>query len=420
MLAFLSPLAGGGDLLMRTLPQLLVILITARVGGAMLRRFGQPQVAGEIAAGLVLGPSVFGHLAPEAFANLFGTVGADGALPLIGQFGLLFLTLLMGMEFDFSHLRTAAKTATAVALGGIALPFAMGVPLAWTLHERLQLTVDRDAMALFTATALSITSIPVMGRILMDFGWTRTRFGLVAITAAGLDDALGWILLAAVSTVARGGSAGGTIASMMGLTAAFLAFALLVVRPLIRRFVTLRIERSGTLDVVSFTTLLVVIFACAWITEWIGVFALFGSFVLGCMLWDQTALREALQRQLAPIVYALFLPVFFALTGLRTDTGMLDSAYLWLLCGLVLLVGCAGKFLGCGGAARLCGLSWRESACVGILMNTRGLMGLVAIEVGRTIGVIDGAAYTMLVLMALATTFLTTPVLRLLQPNRTN
>ena len=405
---------------MRTLPQLLVILITARVGGALLRRLGQPQVAGEIAAGLLLGPSVFGHIAPDAFAQLFGTVGADGALPLIGQLGLLFLTLLMGMEFDFSHLRSSAKTASAVALGGIALPFALGIPLAWTLHERLHLTVDRDTMALFTATALSITSIPVMGRILMDLGLTKTRLGLVAITSAGLDDALGWILLAAVSTIARGESAGSTIASMLGLTAAFLAFALLIVRPIVRRFVTNRIERNGNLDLVSFTTLLVTIFACAWITEWIGVFALFGSFVLGCILWDQTALREALQRQLVPILYALFLPVFFALTGLRTDTGLLHSAEAWLLCGLVLLVGCAGKFFGCGGAARLCGLTWRESACVGTLMNTRGLMGLVAIEVGRSIGVIDGAAYSMLVLMALTTTFLTTPVLRRLQPERTS
>lgn len=408
--------AGSGDLMLRVLPQLLLLLLVARGGGALFARLGQPQVVGEIAAGLLLGPSVFGALWPAGFAAVFADVGNGSPLALLGQLGLVFLTLLMGMEFEFGHLRTTARVASAVALGGIALPFSLGMPLAWYLHRELGSSVPLPAMSLFLATALSITSIPVLGRILQEHGLTRTRFGVVAITAAGLDDALGWILLATVSAVVAGQGALGRCAMMLAATIAFVLAVVFVVRPLIVRFVVRRIAARGELDLVGFSLLLGAVFACAFATERIGVFALFGSFVLGASLWNQPLLRDALQRTLAPIVNALFLPVFFALTGLRTDLGTLHSAHEWWLCAVVLLTACIGKVVGCGGAARLFGLGTRESLCVGVLMNTRALMGLVAIEVGRSLGVIDGAVYTMLVLMALATTFVTTPVLRRLVP----
>ena len=408
--------AGGSDLMLRVLPQLVLLLLIARLGGAAMRRLGQPRVVGEIAAGLLLGPSAFGALWPEGFAAVFGDVGPSSPLALLGQLGLVFLTLLMGMEFEFAHLRTTAKTAVAVALGGIALPFTIGTPLALLLHEQLALDVSLPGMSLFLSTALSITSIPVLGSILLEHGLTRTRFGVVAITAAGLDDALGWILLATVSAIVAGGGAMDRCVAMLGATVAFVAVALLVVRPLLVRFVAKPVANGQPLTLSGLSLVLGAALACAYATERIGVFALFGSFVLGASLWSETALRNALKQQLAPVVDALFLPVFFALTGLRTDIGNLDTATEWMLCAVVFFASCVGKIVGCGGAARLFGVPMRESLCVGVLMNTRALMGLVAIEVGRSIGVIDGAVYTMLVLMAIGTTVMTTPLLRRLAP----
>ncbi len=203
---------------------------------------------------------------------------------------------------------------------------------------------------------------------------------------------------------------------MLGATAAFVAAALLVVRPLLVRFVARPVAAGEPLSLGGFSLVLGATLLCAYATERIGVFALFGSFVLGASLWNETALREALKQKLAPVVDALFLPVFFALTGLRTDIGNLDTATEWLLCGVVFFAACVGKIVGCAGAARLFGVPTRESLCIGVLMNTRALMGLVAIEVGRSIGVIDGAVYTMLVLMAIGTTLMTTPLLRKLAP----
>jgi Kef-type K+ transport system membrane component KefB len=408
--------AGSSDLMLRVLPQLVLLLLIARLGGAAMRRLGQPRVVGEIAAGLLLGPSLFGAVWPEGFESLFGDVGPSSPLALLGQLGLVFLTLLMGMEFEFAHLRTTAKTAAAVALGGIALPFTIGTPLAWMLHEELHLDVPLPGMALFLSTALSITSIPVLGSILLEHGLTRTRFGVVAITAAGLDDALGWILLATVSAIVAGGGAMDLCATMLAATAGFVVVTLFVVRPLLVRLVARRVAAGEPLSLGGFSLVLGATLACAYATERIGVFALFGSFVLGASLWNETALRDALKQKLAPVVDALFLPVFFALTGLRTNVGQLDTATEWLLCGVMFVAACVGKVVGCAGAARLFGMPLRESLCVGVLMNTRALMGLVAIEVGRSIGVIDGAVYTMLVLMAVATTLMTTPLLRRLAP----
>ena len=402
--------------MLTVLPQLVLLLLVARTGGWLLGRLGQPRVVGEIAAGLLLGPSLFGAVWPSGFAAVFGDIGSDSPLALLGQLGLVFLTLLMGMEFEFAHLRTTARTATAVALGGIALPFTLGTPLAWLLHEQLALEVPLPGMSLFLATALSITSIPVLGRILLEHGLARTRYGVVAITAAGLDDAIGWILLATVSAIVAGGGAMDRCVWMLLATVAFVAAVLFVVRPLLVHFVVRRLDAGSELDLGGLSLVLGAVLLCAYATERIGVFALFGSFVLGASLWNQTTLRDALRQKLAPVVDALFLPVFFALTGLRTDVGSLDSLHEWGLCLVVLLTACAGKIVGCGGAARLFGMSPRESLCVGVLMNTRALMGLVAIEVGRSIGVIDGAVYTMLVLMAIATTVMTTPLLRALRP----
>jgi Kef-type K+ transport system membrane component KefB len=343
---------------------------------------------------------------------LFPGGPADDALVALGQIGLVFLTFLMGIEFEFGHLRRTGRAASAVALGGIALPFALGLALSPILHPRVAPDVDATGMALFMATALSITAIPILGRIMMQFGLQRSRFGVLTITAAAIDDALGWMLLAAVSAIVKGGFDALAIVRMLLLTVLFGGFVVLGMRPTLIRLVSHGIARRGGLDLATFSVLVLSILLCALITEWIGIFAVFGPFVLGAALWDQKPLREAMQATLQPFVAVVLLPVFFTYTGLRTDVGLLGSWAEWGLCGLVLLAAVAGKVIGAGVAARACGMSPRESACVAVMMNTRALMGLVAINVGRDLGVISDALFCMLVLMAIVTTFMATPILR--------
>jgi len=412
--------AGAESSLRPLLVQLVVIIVAARLGAALARRLRQPAVVGEIVAGLVLGPSVFGALAPEAFGTVFrsgdaGAAGLEAALTGFSQVGLVILLFLIGIEFDFSHVRRQGKVAAAVSAAGVAAPFTLGLFLAWAMAPRLEAmgattVIDPRSFALFMGTAMSITAIPILGRILIEMGLQHSALGATVIAAAACDDAVGWTLLAAVSAAATGGYRTTAVVAMVAATLAFAACCLLVVRPLALPRLERAVDSAGRLSTGWLSVLLAAVLVSAWVTSTIGIFAIFGSFLLGASLSGSPRLREAVAAHFTDFVTVFFLPIFFTFTGLRTNIGSLAGTEAWTWCAAVFAVAVIGKWGGCGVAARLGGMPIGEAACVGVLMNTRALMELVVINVGMDLGVIPPAVYCMLVLMAIGTTLMATPL----------
>lgn len=419
--------------LLKVLAQLVVIIAAARIFAALFRRIGQPRVVGEIAAGLVLGPSLLGWAFPEFSDMLFRTY--DGPTPgwvgyigigqeffrtdvsqiffLLAQLGLVFLLFLIGLEFDFSHIRRNRSAAGLISVTGIALPFALGFGLALWMYPHFAAVVPQKlGFAMFMGTAMSITAIPILGRIMMEFNITRTRLGAITITAAAIDDAVGWILLAAVSAMVQASFSGWHTARMFGLTAAYALGLMVIARPLLLRW-TRRVAPTPESDISlnALAVILILIFMSSMVTSLIGIFAIFGAFLLGAVLSADESFREAFSRKVANFINAFFLPIFFTYTGLRTDIGSLSSPSLWLMAGLVCAAAIFGKFIGCGLAARVSGMTWRESIGVGAMMNTRALMELIVINVGHDLGVIPKEVFCMLVIMALLTTAMASPFL---------
>jgi Kef-type K+ transport system membrane component KefB len=418
-------LAASSETLLRPLlVQLVVIILAARLGAIVARMFRQPSVVGEIVAGLLLGPSGLGAVAPELSAVVFGggAVGhgaLDASLVSFSQIGLILLLFLIGLEFDFSHVRRQGWPAVAISAAGVVLPFALGAALAMLMLPRLgHLGVDAPvhpwSFALFCGTAMSITAIPILGRILIEMGLQRAPIGATVIAAAACDDAIGWTLLAAVAAIAAGQFEPWAVLRMLGATAAFAALCLVVVRPLL----VPRLERAvggdhgadPRLSLGALSVLLVAVLLAALATSQIGIFAIFGAFLLGASLSGSPRVREAVAGHLSDFVTVFFLPIFFTFTGLRTNIGTLASPEAWGWCVIVFAVAVLGKWGGCGLAARLAGMPAGEASCVGVLMNTRALMELIVINVGADLGVIPPAVATMLVIMAIGTTLMATPL----------
>ena len=398
--------------LLSVIVQLIVIIAAARLIGSVFRYLGQPQVCGEIAAGLILGPSLFGRFFPQTFAHVFNpSIGME--MNILSQIGLVLLMFLIGLEFDFGHLRENGAKALSISMAGIVVPFGLGLLAGGVIYSSLGLSVNRVGFCLFMATALSITAIPTLGRIMIELNIHRTRLGCLAISAAALDDASGWILLAIVSAIVRAKFDPWISVRMILETIGYGVFMLLAIRPLLRRWTqyVLR-EGKGEISLNALAMLFVLIFLSAAITNRIGIFSIFGGFLMGAILYDQGEFREAVFRRMRDFVTVFFLPIFFTYTGLRTDIGAMRGVRLWALCGLVLLSAFAGKFGGCAAAGLLSGISRREAALVGILMNTRGLMELIVINVGYDLGIIPRTVFFMLVFMSVATTYMTTPIVR--------
>lgn len=411
------------DKLLPLLWQLAIIILAARAFAVVFRRFGQPSVVGEIMAGIMLGPSVLGRFAPQVFQAVFhpDAPGVPAAVfdaflgwsfTALSEVGLILLLFLIGLEFEFHHLRWQGKAALSISLAGIALPFGLGFGLALLIHAHVAAATPPLAFALFCGTALSITAIPVLGRIMMEMNITRTSLGAVTLAAAAVDDAAGWILLAAVAAVARSELDPVRILLMTVGTLAFIVGMFVVARPLLRRGARYALcIGHGDIGVNGLALIFVVLFGCALATNRIGIFAVFGAFCLGAVLSEEHEFREAVGRRLRDVVTAFFLPIFFAYTGLRTDINSLSTWSMWALAGLITFAAVAGKLGGCGLASRLSGLSLRESACVGALMNTRGLMSLIVINLGKDLGVLPESVFCMMILMALVTTAMTGPLL---------
>lgn len=415
-------------LLLPVLVQLAVIIAAARLFGAVARRVGQPGVVGEIVAGLLLGPSLLGWLFPEVFATVFRPALegvpqplADAMLPkvftVVAQFGLIFLMFLVGLEFEFDHVRAHGRAAVLISLAGIALPFALGAGLAQLIHPHLEAhpkagVVSHLGLTLFLGVALSITAIPVLGRIMLELNITRTRLGAITITAAAVDDAIGWIMLASVTAVVKSNFDPLQTLRMVGLTAAFALLMWFVVRPVLVRYFAYSLRANGgRLGATALAVLLVSVLLASVATNLIGIFAVFGAFLLGAVLSDQTELQRAAHAKLHDLVASFFVPVFFTYTGLRTDITALHGGAMWLICGAVVVAAVIGKLIGCGLAARASGFTWKEAGIIGAMMNARGLMALIAINIGYEMGVIPRSLFCVLVVMALATTVLTTPLL---------
>ena len=405
------PTAHGRGRLPTLLLQLITIVLAARALGALFQRFGQPPVIGEIVAGIVLGPSLLGAVAPSVFQFLFPPASTD-LLKLFAEIGVLLFLFTVGLELDVDRIRARAQTAVVLSHASIVVPYFLGVALSLVLYtEFAPAGVGFLPFALFMGIAMSITAFPVLVRILKERGLFATPLGSTAVTAAAVDDVTAWSLLAMVVAIA--GSHGFWAASItMLLTLAFIGVMLFAVGPVFRRALTAHAsqEEPGKTAVAA---VLVLLLASALTTEWIGIHALFGAFLAGVVMPRERRFRAYLTERLEEFSSVFLLPLFFAFTGLRTKIGLLNDARSWLICGLIILVATAGKLGGSMLAARLTGTPWVDAFALGSLMNSRGLMELIALNVGYELGILTPRIFAMMVLMALVTTFATGPLLSL-------
>lgn len=392
--------------------QLLVIIIASRLMGMLFARCGQPSVVGEMAAGILLGPSLFGMLTPDVFQFVFPPTSL-GVLKLLSQVGVCLFMFAVGMELDVGHVRRKADAAVVVSHASIVFPYFLGVLLAYFLYSSLaQPGAGFTAFALFMGISMSITAFPVLARILQERGLTKTFLGSTAITCAAVDDVTAWSILAFVVAIARSTSLGATAVNLV-LVVAFIAVMIWVVRPLLPRWLgRAQLEREEPTKGVMATVVCVVVGA-ALCTEVIGIHALFGAFLAGAIMPETGGFRHKLSVRVENFSSVLLLPLFFAFTGLRTQVGLLNDVQGWLLCLGIIGVATLGKLGGSALAARWTGMNWSTSLQLGALMNTRGLMELIALNIGYDLGILSPRIFTMLVIMALATTMLTGPLLTL-------
>ena len=392
--------------------QLLVIIVVSRLMGTAVRQLGQPEVVGEMAAGIFLGPSLFGLLAPSAFAFVFPE-SSLGTLRLLSQVGVCLFMFAVGMELNVTHVRKKAHAAVAVSHASIVLPYLLGVGLAYFLYTDLAAPgASFAAFALFMGISMSITAFPVLARILQERGLTRTFLGSTAITCAAVDDVTAWSILAFVVAVGGATTLGGAGMTLL-FVAVYVTAMVFVVKPTFPRFIGEKRLAREEPSTATLATVLCVVVASALSTEVIGIHALFGSFLAGAIMPDVHGFRQKVHLRVEPFSAVLLLPLFFAYTGLRTEVGLLDGPGEWLLCLLIIAVATLGKLGGSAIAARFAGLSWSQSLQLGSLMNTRGLMELIALNIGYDMGILSPRIFAMLVIMALATTMLTGPLLTL-------
>lgn len=392
--------------------QLVVVIAAARLIAGIGKRLGQAQVVGEMIAGILLGPSLFGYLAPDAFAYVF----APGNAPVfsgLAQIGLVLLMFQIGLDFELSAAARGKRTVVLVSLLGIAVPFALGAATSTYFHDALpEPRPEATSFTLIFAVSMSITALPVLGRILAETGLARDRAGAIAISAAAIDDVVGWALLGAVTLLVAGSFSLAWIGvRAVGLAAVGLA-AVYVLRPRLHRYFDLHFSKHDRLEAPAISVVLVLLFACALATSRLGLHALIGGFILGVTLHQHRPFVAAWQARIAPLVSTLFLPIFFTQTGLRTDVGSLGGGAELLQCGLVCAIAFAGKYGGGYLGARIAGEPPRVASVLGVCMNTRGLMELIVLNVGFELGVLPRSLFTQLVYMAVLTTVIATPLIR--------
>jgi Kef-type K+ transport system membrane component KefB len=394
--------------LLHVLLALATVIVTARALGALFSWIQQPAVIGEVIGGILLGPSLLGRVAPDVATYLLPPSVAP-FLSIIAQLGVILYMFLVGLELDLGIIARSGHVTIAISHASIVVPFTLGGLLAlWLYPTMAPQGVEFTTFALFIGVSMSITAFPVLARILTDRKLAKTRLGTIALTCAAADDATAWCLLALVVSIAQAQI--GDALSTVALTIVFVLAIVLVVAPAMRRLVPL-LEKSTELSRTSIAVILVAMLLSAMATEFIGIHAIFGAFLLGAAIPHQSQTATELTRRLEDVVSVLFLPAFFAFTGMRTQIGLISGWDNWLLCFVILVVACAGKFGGALAAARFTGLGWRDSSAIGILMNTRGLVELIVLNIGLDLGILSPTLFAMLVIMALVTTFMTTPIL---------
>jgi K+:H+ antiporter len=409
------PLADG-DVLAQVLLSLAVIVLMARlVGRAVEKYLRQPPVMGEILAGIMLGPSVLAALSPEAYTLLLPQEAAP-YLGIVAKLGVVLFMLLVGVELDASPIRRHPHSTLAISHASVIVPFVLGAALALLLYPSYSTRgTSFTVFSLFIGVSMSVTAFPVLARILKDRRMQQTPLGITAIACAAVDDATAWCLLAFVSGVAVAEPGQGlTTAVWVG---AFVVGMFVVVRPFVR-WLTARVETAESVTPTTFAVVMGVMLLSAVATQSIGIHALFGAFLFGTFIPHHSRLAAHIHVRVQDLVAVLLLPIFFAFTGMRTQIGLLGTAADWIYCALIVLVATLGKFGGSAVAARLSGLGWRDASAIGVLMNTRGLMQLIVLDVGLDMGILSPTLFAMLIIMALVTTFATMPALDLLMGKR--
>lgn len=393
--------------------QVIIILLTAKMVGRLLEAVQQPTVVGEMIAGILLGPSLLGFISPPAMTFLFPAQSLD-ALKLLSQIGVIIFMFVVGMELDLKRLRQRADHAVIVSHASILVPLLLGTLFSLAIYQSSAPSgVTFNAFALFMGVAMSITAFPVLARILKDRGLSDSHLGGTAIACAAVDDATAWCLLAAVVAIVKADGLGGAVLTVVAALL-FTGLMLLLFRP--RAGKLLGYADSGAIPRGrSVWPALMLLFVSALVTERIGIHAIFGAFLAGVAMPSDSGLRTFLTERLGGLTSALLLPLFFAFTGLRTQINLLEGWRDWAMCVGVIAVAVAGKLGGSALAARWTGMGWREAVSLGILMNTRGLMELVALNIGYDLGILTPRVFSMMVVMALATTFMTGPLLSTLE-----
>ena len=394
------------------LAQIITIIIVARFFGWVFRKIGQPSVIGEIIAGIVLGPSLLGLYFPEFSLTLF-PIESLGNLQFLSQIGLILFMFIIGMELDLKVLKNRAKEAVVISHASIVIPFALGIGLAYFVYFKFApADVAFLPFALFMGIAMSITAFPVLARIVQERGIHKTKLGAIVITCAAADDITAWCILAAVIAIVKAGTFVSSL-YVIALAVSYVIVMLFVVKPFLKKIGELY-GTKNTLNKPVVAIFFLTLIISSYTTEIIGIHALFGAFMTGVIMPDISKFRNLFIEKVEDVSLILLLPLFFVYTGLRTEIGLINDPLLWRVTGGIILVAVIGKFFGSALAAKFVGQNWRDSLTIGALMNTRGLMELIVLNIGLDLKVLTPEVFTMMVIMALVTTSMTGPALNLI------
>lgn len=394
------------------LVQIVIIILAARFMGWLCTKIRQPSVIGEMLAGILLGPSLIGQLFPEFSSTIF-PASSLGNIQILSQIGLVFFMFIVGMELDLKVLKNKATDAVVISHASIIVPFSLGIALAYFVYQRFAPEgVKFLSFALFIGIAMSITAFPVLARIVQERGIHKTRLGTIVITCAAADDITAWCLLAVVIAIVNAGSVLSALFTIV-LALVYVLLMIKLVRPFLHRVGNLS-STKGNVSKPFVALFFVVLLLSAFATEVIGIHALFGAFMTGAIMPEDNKFRSLFIEKIEDFALIVLLPLFFVYTGLRTEIGLLNSGSLWLYTILIIIVAVFGKFFGSMIAAKVVGQSWKDSLLIGALMNTRGLMELVVLNIGFDLGVLSPEIFAMMVVMALATTFMTGPSLNII------
>ena len=386
-----------------------VILLATRLFGWIFQRMGQPRVVGEMTAGIVLGPSLFGRFFPATFAHVFPPSSMP-ALTVLSQLGLLLFMFVVGLEVDLKSILKQRAAVVLISNISIVLPLALGVGLATVLYPQFAgEQVSFSSFALFMGTAMSITAFPVLARILKERHLLGTALGTIAISSAAIDDISAWLLLAVLTAMVHSAQSWHHLAVTLLLLVIFVVIMLVPIRRAASFLEPLYQKQGAGMEYIS--TLVLILLAASWTTERLGVHALFGAFMAGLVMPKKEPMIARVVERIESLSLALLLPLFFALTGLRTRVDLLAGRSMWGYTAAIVATAVLGKLAGAAFTARATGMNWKDSLGLGVLMNTRGLVELVILNAGLDLGVLSPPLFTMMVLMALVTTLMTTPLL---------